>query len=116
MCDFDDSLRNDIQRFLVGKDKYKILISELKSIERLISDFKLLSFGKDYLKFNNHIFSLQKILLSIEFTIGNVIACCDVGCIADANTLARKFRDDLFFYMYILVYDTERNKRCGIIY
>ena len=107
MCDFDDSLRNDIQRFLVGKDKYKILISELKSIERLISDFKLLSFGKDYLKFNNHIFSLQKILLSIEFTIGNVIACCDVGCIADANTLARKFRDDLFFYMYILVYDTK---------
>ncbi|MBR1747347.1 MAG: hypothetical protein IJ735_03960 [Clostridia bacterium] len=103
----DDSLRNDIQKFLVGNDKYKTLISELKNIEILISDFAFLSDGRNYLKFNNHLFSLQKILISIEFTISNVIACCYVGCIADANTLARKFTDDLFFYLYILVYDTK---------
>ena len=104
---YDDSLRADIQKFLAGNNKYKTLIHELKSIERLINDFGFLSDGRNYLKFNNHLLSLQKILLSIELTIGSVIACCDVGCIADANTLARKFRDDLFFYMYILVYDTK---------
>lgn len=35
--------------------------------------------------------------------MGNVIACCEGGCVADANTLLRKYRDDLFFYLYVIV-------------
>ncbi len=106
MCELDyDSLRGGIQRFLMNNSDYNALASEIESVEALISDFGFLSFGRDYLKFKDSVFSLQIISRSLELTISNVKLCCDGGCIADANTLLRKFRDDLFFYLYVLVCD-----------
>ena len=58
--------------------------------------------------FHDKVFFLSKISISLECTIGSIISCCEYGCISDANTLLRKYRDDLFFYLYILVYDSEK--------
>ncbi len=43
---------------------------------------------------------------SCELTAGSIVSCCESGCIADAYSLLRKYRDDLFFYLYIVVFDT----------
>ena len=113
MCNLDDLSRNDIKQFLNENNEYKALINEMMSLNRLISDYSFLSSGKDFISFNKCVFSPQKILLSVESTLSNIIMCCNFGCIADANTLFRKFRDDLFFYMYVLVYferDMQKDK------
>lgn len=87
---------------------YQQLIDEMKAIEAFISSFGFLSFGRDYILCKNWSFSLQTIITSVELTAGNIIACCECACIADANSLLRKYRDDLFFYLYIVVFDSNQ--------
>lgn len=86
------------------------VINELKGIEKFLGDFGFLTFGRDFVfgisDQNTICFSLNNVMLSLELTMGNVIACCKSACIADANTLLRKYRDDLFFYLYISVYNS----------
>lgn len=99
--------KNNMQ--LLQKDlKCLHLIDELKTIEGLISGFGYLTHGRDYVLCDNYYFSLQTIITSIELTTGNIISCCESACIADANTLLQKFRDDLFFYLYIEVFNTHK--------
>ena len=43
-----------------------------------------------------------------ELNMGSIINCCEAACIADANTLLRKYRDDLFFYLYVTVYNEDK--------
>ena len=82
------------------------IIKKLKEIEQFLDDFYCLNLGNGYVigicDQRAVLFSIMRILPSVELTLGNVIACCECGCIADANTLLRKYRDDLFFYLYIL--------------
>ena len=82
-------------------------INEIKRIGRFIEQLSYLEFGRDYIICKKYSFSLHKILTSTELTIGSIICCCESGCISDANILLRKYRDDLFFYLYLLVYDKE---------
>jgi len=97
----------------IQKDiKYRQLIEEMKTIEEFIKSFGKLSFGRDYVLCGKLPFSLQVLITSVELTVGNIIACCECGCISDANTLLRKYRDDLFYYLYVIVYDS--NKKLGI--
>lgn len=85
------------------------ILQKLKEIELFLDDFGCLSVDRPFIICrNNHILSLQMVLLSLEFTAGSIISCCEFGCLADANTLLRKYRDDIFFYLYIIAYD--RNK------
>lgn len=88
--------------------KCQLLIDELKAIEKFISSFGFLSLGRDYILCKNWSFSLQAIITSIELTAGNIITCCERGCMADANSLLRKYRDDLFFYLYIVAFDSNQ--------
>ena len=90
--------------------KCQQLINEMKAVEEFISSFGFLSFGRDYILCKNWPFSLQAIITSVELTAGNIIACCENGCMADANSLLRKYRDDLFFYLYILVFDSNQKQ------
>lgn len=90
-----------------NKSCQDILVS-LKSLECFLCDFENLSTGRDMIFFHDKVFFLSKISISLECTIGSIISCCEYGCISDANTLLRKYRDDLFFYLYILVYDSEK--------
>ena len=80
-------------------------ISEFNKVEQFLSNFGDLSFGRDLIVCKGRFFSLQRLLNSVELTAGSIISCCKAGCVADANSLLRKFRDDLFFYLYIEVYD-----------
>lgn len=84
------------------------ILASLKSLECFLCDFENLSSGRDIIFFHDRVFFLSKINISLECTMGSIISCCEYGCIADANTLLRKYRDDLFFYLYILVYDSEK--------
>lgn len=81
-------------------------ISSMKKVESLLINFGYLSFGRDFVLINSQFISMQRISISLELTMGSVISCCKSGCIADANALLRKYRDDLFFYLYIIVYDS----------
>lgn len=79
-------------------------INEIKNVIELIDDFSTLSLGRDIVLVGRNYFSLQKILMSVEFTLSNLCICCENGCIADANVLLRKYRDDMFFYLFLLNY------------
>lgn len=93
----------------IQKDiKCQKLIDEMKTVEEFISSFGFLSFGRDYILCKNWSFSLQAIITSVELTVGNIITCCKCACMADANSLLRKYRDDLFFYLYIEVFDSNQ--------
>lgn len=84
------------------------VLASLRSVEHFLCDFEVLSSDRDVVFFHNRVFFLSRISISLKCTMGSIISCCEYGCIADANTLLRKYRDDLFFYLYILVYDSEK--------
>lgn len=81
-------------------------IAELRIIEGFLNAFGFLSFGRDFVFCGKHVFSLQMVSTSCELTAGSIISCCESGCMADAFSLLRKYRDDMFFYLYVAVYDT----------
>ena len=95
--------------------KYQQLLDKMKAIETFISGFSFLSCGRDFISCRKWSFSLQAIITSIELTAGNIITCCEYACIVDANTLLRKYRDDLMFYLYIIVYDINKNWKYNTI-
>lgn len=84
------------------------VIDKLREIEKFLERFGFLTFGRDFVFGTSDqkkiFFSPSNIMTSLELTMGSIIACCEGACIADANTLLRKYRDDLFFYLYISVY------------
>lgn len=41
-------------------------------------------------------------LSSTQMTLQSIQLCCENSSLADAHTLIRKYRDDLYFYLYIL--------------
>ena len=81
------------------------LLEQIKVIESFLGDFGFLVLGRDNIICRNYAFSLQRILISSQATLGNIIECCKCFCLADAYTLLRKYRDDLFFYLYLVTYD-----------
>lgn len=94
------------KKFIVKNDECKKIITELKKLEIFLDDMSSLSFGRDYILCGKRTFSLHMVLNSLELTMGNIISCCENASIADANSLLRKYRDDIFFYLYVLVYDS----------
>lgn len=99
------TIRRLNQQIIVKDEECDAYLSAMREVEKLLNDFGFLSFGRDYVFCGSHSFSLQMISVSFELTAGSIISCCESGCIADAYTLLRKYRDDLFFYLYIAVYD-----------
>ena len=106
------SIRSINQQKIKTDDKCQITIQKMLNIEGFLSGYGFLSFGRDFVLLNNQIISLQIIITSSELTAGSIISCCEAGCFADANTLLRKLRDDLFFYLYIMEYD--RRRKLGV--
>lgn len=53
----------------------------------------------------------SEFLFSTSKTLCNISSCCRYGCFADANMLVRKYRDDLFLYLFIL---EKHNNRGGL--
>lgn len=104
--EIDNNFRSRNNQILKENDDCQKSIDKLKQLEKFLSNMGFLSFGRDYIVCNKTIFSLQIVITSLELTMGSIISCCENACIADANTLMRKYRDDLFFYLYILMYDS----------
>lgn len=86
------------------------LLEHMNVIESFLGDFSFLILGRDNIICRNHAFSLQRILISSQATLGNIIECCKCFCLADAYTLLRKYRDDLFFCLYLVTYDTNAKR------
>ncbi|MDD2530737.1 MAG: hypothetical protein PHN41_05855 [Bacteroidales bacterium] len=85
-----------------------------KSMEEFIDLFASLDYligGRNcsvfFSKGKTYNFDTQ-LLQSAKMTLLSIIKCCDFGSISDANTLIRKFRDDIFFYLYVLQVDNNR--------
>lgn len=102
------TVRQANAKFVEQNPECQQIINKLREIEKFLEKFGFLTFGRD-LVFGasgqkTMFFSLNNVMTSLELTMGSVIACCKSACIADANTLLRKYRDDLFFYLYISVY------------
>ena len=104
-----DTLRYSNMLYITRHNACQAKIQELKEVEKFVSDFALLSFGRDFIMCRNYTFSIQTVFTSLELTAGSIVSCCQFGCLADANSLLRKYRDDIFFSLYLVVYD--RNKQ-----
>lgn len=100
-----ETIRQTNYRVIAENKECGKSISEMKKIEKFLDDFGFLSFDRDYILCRGQVFSLQMICTASELTAGSIISCCESGCIADAYSLLRKYRDDMFFYLYIVVYD-----------
>lgn len=64
---------------------------------------------KPVINFTNNCTSILTgdFLLATSKTLMSISSCCRQGCFADANMLARKYRDDLFLYLYIIEADNK---------
>ncbi len=105
---FGNNIRKKNYAFISSDANFSRVINELDDITLFLDKYGYLTFGRDFVFCKKYGFSLQSIILSAEYTMGSIADCCRVACIADANTLLRKYRDDLFFYIYILIYDKNR--------
>ena len=54
--------------------------------------------------------NVNDILISAEQTLESIVSCCSLGNFSDAYVLLRKYRDDLFFHLYILLASHENGK------
>ncbi len=102
------SIRQLNQQIIAQDKRCKKTIADMRVVENFWNDFGILSFGRDFVICGVHTFSLQLISNACELTLGSIIACCESGCMADAYSLLRKYRDDLFFYLYIVVWNADK--------
>ena len=101
----DYSIRKLNYNYIAQDKDCQALLDEMRKIEKFLSDFGYLSFGRDLVLCRQYSFSLNTAATACELTAGSVISCCESGCMADAFSLLRKYRDDLFFYLFIQVYN-----------
>lgn len=97
----------------VAKDSNCIeLFKEIDFIRKFFDNYFDLQFGKNYVFLMNTSlppFSINIILSSAQQTLGSFEACCRLGNFSDAYILLRKYRDDLFFYLYITLVEREQS-------
>jgi len=95
---------NNIHHLSNNKD-YVDLLKEIGRVREFFSSYSFLQFGRDmeFLLVSKQIIFRNGILVSSEQTLGSIHSCCQLGNFADVNILLRKYRDDLFFYLYITV-------------
>lgn len=102
------NIRKVNSEFVKNDAVFQRTISRLKDMEHFLEDLRFLTYGRDFIcKIEEEgikTFSLYRQITSLTLTMGSIIACCNIACLADANTLLRKYRDELFFYIYITAY------------
>ena len=104
------SIRDMNKEIITKEDWYEDIMGQLKEVEKFISDMGWLTFGRDYMLCGEKSFSLQNIIVSLELTAGSIATCVENAVFADAAILIRKYRDDLFFYLYISLYDRQQKQ------
>ena len=104
--EYHDFSQNSKHFFAMNREWQKLL-REFESAKHFIDSLGFLAFGKD-MGIIRSACGLQpvhtnQILQSAAQTIQSMIACAEYGNIADVHVLLRKLRDDLFFYLYVIV-------------
>jgi len=79
------------------------IIAELKYISSFLNNLAFSFFGKTFV-FGKKTIECSRLLYSVNYTLENVIKCSVRYCISDSMTLLRKFKDDLWFVLYVLTY------------
>jgi hypothetical protein len=94
-----------LECFTTMKDIISTIKDFLSNLSYSISDKPVICTTKEktYLLFD-------LFLLSANKTLDSIYVCCVNGCFADANVLIRKYRDDLFLYLFILEVLDNRKK------
>lgn len=82
----------------------KDLINNISETQIFVVDLGYLSFGRDFtfIRFDK-IIPTNLILDSATHTLESIKKCCENTNFADGYTLLRKYRDDLFYYLFIHV-------------
>lgn len=105
MKSIDFSQKNKL--LFSSNESWQKVLNEFEGARIFIDDFSTLTVGRDMqiIRSEDGIKQIwpNKILLSATQTVKSIILCLTYGNIADANILLRKLRDDLFFYLYIIV-------------
>lgn len=98
-CEFEQN------RNKVSKDKnVSCLLETLTEIRDFLNEFGYLTFGRDLsIARISGVINGNIVLDSATRTMESIRYCNINGNFADAYTLLRKFRDDLFYYVYLLV-------------
>lgn len=104
--EYHDFSQNN-KHFFAMNCGWQKLLREFESAKYFIDNLGFLAFGKD-MGIIRSACGLQpvhtnQILQSAAQTIQSMIACAEYGNIADVHVLLRKLRDDLFFYLYVIV-------------
>lgn len=102
----DFSINN--KHFFSSDCEWQKLLSEFESAKHFVDNLGYLAFGKDMGIIRSSACDFQpvytnQILQSAAQTLQSMIACSEYGNIADVHVLLRKLRDDLFFYLYVIV-------------
>ena len=79
------------------------LLKKICDNHSFMSSFSSLQFGRDATVTRlSTLITPSNILNSAVMTLHSMLICCEYGHFADVITLTRKYRDDLFFYLYIV--------------
>ncbi|MBC3797373.1 hypothetical protein [Acetobacterium tundrae] len=98
------------QNTALNNNYIKDLINIISETQIFMVDLSYLSFGRDFtfIRFDK-IIPTNLILDSTTRTLESIKKCCENTNFADAYTLLRKYRDDLFYYLYILTISKDIN-------
>ncbi len=93
--------------YFTNNSDWNLLLNEIKSTKHFLDNLGFLSFGRDLTVVRTDagvapVYTNQ-ILQSATQTLQSLLVCAEYGNIADTHMLLRKYRDDLFFYLYIIV-------------
>lgn len=103
ICDsFKTRIRNKDRITL--EDDYQAKLKEIKEIGEFIITLSSHLCNKNIILPCALYCVPTQILDSLGLTVGSIVSCCEFGCIADANSLLRKYKDDIFFFLYLIVY------------
>lgn len=107
---FDKDLKYKRNKeFVLNDVRFILLLEEIKYNKEFIYNLDELNYCKVIKLDLNNPFFISIILNSARLTLHSIQLCCENCNLADAHTLIRKYRDDLFFYLYILYVDNDTN-------
>lgn len=110
-----NNILNSNKRFFTSNNEWELLFKELETAAEFVDNLGFLVFGRDKEIIRSRggtikPFYTNQILQSVTKSIHSMIICAEYGHIADMHILLRKVRDDLFFYLYVIViskYDSD---------
>lgn len=107
---FDKDLKYKRNKeFVLNDVRFISLLEEIKYNKEFIYNLDELNYCKVIKLDLNNPFFISIILNSARLTLHSIQLCCENCNLADAHTLIRKYRDDLFFYLYIIYVDNDTN-------